>query len=368
MTLASAFGVAIAGLGSKFRHKVLVQIILTVALIVAIFGASFWVQGQAMDDEAAFLRKMADIGATLSVAMHKAYPLSAWFDDAINQGSILSFVLLLFVSVVFYGVFVGIVGRVYKKINTALMTHHADSNYQMGELKTSTMKMALVKKEARRFFSSTLYVTNMGVGLIIALIFSIACVAVGFDKVLSTMDINEVPGLQEGLIYAIPFAIAMFVNMSCTTAVSLSLEGKNLWVVESLPIERKTLLQSKMLFNLILVLPVSLICSVLFMIELKVSFIQMLLYFVVSVISVSLSTVWGSWINLHFPNYAWENEVEVIKQGLSSMLGIFSGMIGYLIMAVLAYFLSGIIAGEIVLLIMCILMGTAASVIYRHCK
>lgn len=368
MTIASAAGVVIAGIGSKFRHKVLVQTCLTVALIVAILGASFWVQGQATEDEAAFLRKVADIGVTLSNAMHKAYPLSSWFDDAINQGNFLSFVLLILVSVVFYGIFIGIVGRVYKKINTALMTYHAVSNYQIGELKTSTMMMALVKKEASRFFSSTLYLTNMGIGLIIALLFSIASVVVGFDKALSIMKINEVPGVQERLVYALPFAIAMFVNMSCTTAVSLSLEGKNLWVVESLPIERKKLLQSKMLFNLILVLPVSLICSVLFMIELKVSFVLILLYLAVSVTSVLLSTVWGSWINIHFPNFAWENEVEVIKQGLSSLLGIFSGLIGFLLMAVLAYFLSGIIAGEIVLLIMCILMGTAASVIYPHCK
>lgn len=364
MTIAAAVGAAIAGVGSRFRHKVLAQTVLTAVLIVAVFGVGFWMQGKAMEDEAAFLRKAADIGADLSAVMHKVYPLSAWFDKAVNQESFLPFILLVGISAAFYGIFVGIVGSVYKKIHTSLMTYHTDSNYQMGELKTSTMMRALVKKEARRFFSSTLYLTNMGVGLLLALFLSIASMVVGMESVLGSLNIAEVPGLQKGLVYAVPFAIAMLVNMSCTSAVSLSLEGKNLWVVESLPIERKTLLQSKMLFNLILILPVSLICSVLFMIELKVTFVQMVLYMAVSVTSVSLSTVWGSWINLHFPNYTWENEVEVIKQGMSSMLGVFSGLLVYLVMAMLAYFLSSVIAGEVVLLVLSILMGTAASVVY----
>ena len=158
----------------------------------------------------------------------------------------------------------------------------------------------------------------------------------------------------------------MIVNMSCTSTVSLSLEGKNLWIIQSLPISSKILFQSKMLFNMIVVLPFSLFCSIVFMIELKVSPILAILYILVSVVTVSFSTVLGMCVAIHFPKFEWENEIEVIKQSASSTIGVFSSMIGYLVLVVITYILSMVIPGEIVLFVLAAILGFVTFVLYGH--
>ena len=80
-----------------------------------------------------------------------------------------------------------------------------------------------------------------------------------------------------------------------------------------------------------------------------------LLYIVFAVASVTFSTVFGMFINICFPNYQWENEVVVVKQGMSSMIGIFSSIIIYLAMAAGTFYLSGILA-------------VLAAVLYGRCK
>lgn len=368
MTIAATAGLLIAGIGSGFRHKVLAQVILTVGLLIGIFGASFWAQDQAMRDEAAFVTMLTDLGATLSDTIHGIYPLSTWFDGAIAHGNVLDFFLFAGVSVGIYILFAIICGKCYRKINTALKSHHAAANYELGELKTSSVYMALVKKEAKRFTSSTVYMTNVGIGLLLALILAVASIFVGVDTILDGMELPNAGDIRPMIGMLAPFAVAMIVNMCNTTSVSLSLEGANLWVVQSLPITKKTLLQGKMLFNIMLVLPVSVVCNIIFAFVLKVNAGYAVCYLIFAVISVLFSTVLGMWINLHFPNFIWENEVQIVKQSASSMLGIFSGMIGYLVLGGVAFGLARILPGELVLLVISVALVLFAIPMYRRCK
>lgn len=365
MTIAAIAGMLIAGIGSGFRHKVFVQVVLTAALMLGIFAGSFWVQGEAMKDEAAFVLQLADLGGEISDVLHGIYPLAAWFDGAIAGGKVADFLLFAGVSIVTYMVFAFVCGKWYRKINTALKSHHAASNYKLGELKSSSVSMAIAKKEAKRFTSSTVYMTNTGMGLLLALLLAVSSIFVGVDKIIEGMEIPGIGNLKPLLEYLMPFALAVVVNMCNTTSVSLSLEGRSFWVVQSLPVTRKTLLKGKMLFNILLVLPVSLVCSVIFSFVLRVNGIVALEYLLFSVVSVLFSTIFGMWVNLHFPNFSWENEVEVVKQAVSSMLGIFGGILGYLALGTIAFLLLQVIKGELVLLIISAGLGLVTLLLYK---
>ncbi len=368
MTIAAILGTIIIGIGSGFKHKVLVQVVLTIAVVVGISAISFTVQKTAAQDEALFLAMFADLGMTISNMLHQIYPLSAWFDGAVNHHQIFSVGLLVIVSLAVYGMFTFICGKCYRKINSSLKSHHAVSNYKVGTLKRSSMMSALIWKECKRFTSSVPYMMNIGMGLILALLVSIISIFTGIDKVIATMNIGDMSVISPVLTNIMPFAIAMVVNMCNTTSVSLSLEGRNLWVVQSLPISRKTLLQGKMLFNIVLVLPVSLICNIIFIFQLHVNGLMALLYLVFAVTSVLFSTVWGCFINVHFPNFSWENEIQVIKQGMSSMIGIFSSMIFYILMAVGTIFLSHQVLGEVIVLGASLLTVLMTALVYKMIK
>ena len=371
MTIAAAVGMAILAIGAGFKHKAAVQLIATVILFLGIMFGSFWLNQNAMADEAMMLAMLTDMGAFISGIIHKVYPVSLWFDNGVVYGNAQHILLFIGFSVAVYAVFLGFCAKFYGKINSALKSHQASSNYKVGQLKKSSVLTALAYKEAKRFTSSSVYMLNMGMGLILALIASVASAFLGVDKLISNVDVvnaKDMAALLPVISNVVPFGIAMVVNMCNTCAVSLSLEGRNLWVVESLPISKRTLYKGKMLFNICMVLPVSIICSVIFIISLRVNVVKALLYIVFAVASVTFSTVFGMFINICFPNYQWENEVVVVKQGMSSMIGIFSSIIIYLAMAAGTFYLSGNLGGELSILMFSGILAVLAAVLYGRCK
>lgn len=365
MTIAAIIGAIIIGIGSGFKHKVLVQTILSIVLIVGVILAPIIISKTAAQDEAAFLAQLTELGKMISSSLHRVYPLSGWFDRAVNNHEILFALLIMAVSVVVYGAFAFVVSKYYLRINSALKSHYAASNYKMKALKIRTVRTALIYKEWKRFTSSALYMMNAGIGLIMAFILSVATAFIGVDKMIGNVDTLDINVIKPIIANVIPFVIATLVNMSNTSSMSLSLEGKNLWIVDSLPIGRKTLLQGKMLFNMVLALPVSIICNIIFMFMLNVNVWMGLLYIVFAVTSVLLSTALGCFVNVRFPKYNWVNEAEVIKQSASSAIGIFSSMILYILMTMGCVFLSKTFSGELIVLGFSVLTGLAAWVVYK---
>lgn len=159
--------------------------------------------------------------------------------------------------------------------------------------------------------------------------------------------------------------IAMLQCMSCTTCVSLSLEGKNLWILKSLPLERKTIYQGKILFNLLLTVPAGLVVSLIVAVRFPMDLGLRLLLFLVPAVYAAFTSVLGMYFNIKMPKYDWSSETAVVKQSASSMAGIFSGMLNGLIPLVLMLVLEGG-AAEIVAFALVILEGVLAYLLYRH--
>lgn len=65
----------------------------------------------------------------------------------------------------------------------------------------------------------------------------------------------DVPGL-------IPFRVGGVFCMMTAASVSVSMEGNRFWIVKTLPIPTKTILDAKILMNLLLMLPFYLISEV----------------------------------------------------------------------------------------------------------
>ena len=128
----------------------------------------------------------------------------------------------------------------------------------------------------------------------------------------------------------------------------------------------RIIMEGKMLFNIILVLPVSIVSSILFGIALRIPIGLLGLYFIFSFASVWFSTNLGAWVNLHFPNFDWDNEVEVIKQGMGSMIGIFSSMIIYLALGFSAFMLSKQLSGGLILLLASVILALLGVLLYRR--
>ena len=141
------------------------------------------------------------------------------------------------------------------------------------------------------------------------------CVGIlGFDRIVQVVT-NDAPFDHAILQPAIPFFVYFFIGMAATTAMSPSLEGRNYWIVQSLPIEKKTLYQGKMLFNMYLTVPAMAFATLCICISARVPAVDTVLYLLLGLALCAFSTAWGCVCGVKHIRLDWENEIEAIKQG-----------------------------------------------------
>jgi len=358
-TIAAVIGAIIVYIASHFKYTNAFTTVISLSFVVAllVLPIFFGSTGQQTLD----VKQISQMGEVISKQNKAIYPISSLFEKAVLKNDIGALVLFAALSIGWYLLFLFLLATKYKMINTAILTHSARSNYKMQELTTSGVLVALYKKELKRFFSSNVYVLNVGMGAIMALLMAIAVFVLKPSKL---NEIMEISNLDEILIKIIAFAFSAVLAMSCTTAVSLSLEGKNLWILKSLPVKTRTIMNSKILVNLTITLPVAIVFGILMNIKFHTDFITRIMFFITPIVYSFFVALWGMFINIKLPNFEWESETALIKQGMASMIGMLGGtLIGIIPVAVILFLDS--IAFQLVQVVMTVVFGMICGFLYK---
>lgn len=329
MLLASFVGFLIAKVSSGFKKKNIIQTVITLVFVLFCFSLQYIIDAIFKNNEPMEVaQKTADITGQIGTYYFPAI----WFSKAITMFSekpviALGFAVALVVLTVllFEAVFM-IVGKNYRQINSALKSHGAKRDFRLTGQKGRSVLRAIAYKEWKRFTGSTTYLVNGGMGFILIIILSVVVFFIGFDKLVFIIT-KGAPMPVEIVYPAIPFVVYFFVGMMSTTACSPSLEGKNYWIIQSLPLEKKTLYQGKMLFNLYLSVPSMCIGILCFSIAAGIELPLMILHLILGFACCLFSTTWGCVCGVKHMRLDWENEVEVIKQGMAVALYLFPNMI-----------------------------------------
>lgn len=322
MAIAILLSFIISAVSSRFRHTNAISIVLSFILMVALLGVCM--STGTINVGQMSIKQLAYLGKMFSQKMNQLYPLTGIIEKAASRYNIAALLVFIVISLACYLLFIEIVSIKYKAINTALTTHRTNSDYRLHDLKAATPFEALYRKELKRFFSSTIYVVNIGMGAVLSLAASIAFCVLGADKI---AQMTKIPGIKSTITNFMPFVISAMLASVCTTCVSLSLEGKNLWILKSSPVDTATIYRSKMAVNISIILPSALLSSLLINLSLKADLISAVWIFVTPLAYAGFTSVWGMFVNLKMPNFSWESEVTVIKQSMASMLGIIGGLI-----------------------------------------
>ncbi len=345
--VATLIGTLIAFIASKFKHSNLVNLIVSLIFFTAIIASSFMIKGDGQE--------LLNISKTLTSRINQIYPLAPFYAKALTHSDIYSFIVFVGVSLGAFMIYTYLFHKVFKRINTLMFTGGVKSNYKMGELKTSSPIKSLYMKEIKRYFSSTLYVMNTGFGIVLLTLGSIAMIFVDINKIFQTAETSG------AIADYIPIYVVFCIVMSCTTMVSISLEGKSFWILKSMPISPKTVFQSKLLLNFTIISP-ALIDALIIGVVFKMDFVQLLSMIFVTVACACFISLYGMFINLLLPNFNWTAEVTVIKQSAATMITIFSGM-GYA--AILFIFIAIIPSAALAYLSYGLFTTIVAAVLYK---
>ena len=329
MLAASFAGFLIAKVSAGRKKTNLVQTILTFAFVLFCFSLQYIIQ--AVFEKDAVEQTLESISETIDNAA-KIYLPAAWFAGAVKDLRISDMLLLIGISIVLFAVVFHIVGKNYRNINSALKSHASSRNYKMTEQKKRSVYNAIAFKEFKRLTATTTYMVNGAMGEILTVIVGVLALIIGFDKIVYIVT-KGAPFDHSVVTPAIPFIVYFMVGMVATTVCSPSLEGKNYWIVQSLPISKKTLYQGKMLFNMYLTVPFMVFGVICLSISAKVSLIETIMYLILGISLCAFSTAWGCVCGVKHIKLEWENEVEVIKQGTAVLVYLFPNM--FVVMALI---------------------------------
>ena len=331
--LGAAFlGFLIARISTGFKKTSLIQTVLTFAFVLIMFFLRFFLESVLENDQ---MENVLEKASEMTGKAAGIYRPALWFSNAVTKADPLGALLLTIVSLGLAAALFAVVGNSYRNINSALKSHAAAGKYRVKTMKMRSVLMAVAFKEFRRMTGSTTYMVNGAMGEVLAFILGLAALLIGFDRIAAVVT-GGAPVDSVMLQPAIPFIVYFLIGMVATTVCSPSLEGKNYWIVQSLPIEKKTLYQGKMLFNMFLTLPFMVFTTLCLCVSAKVPAVNTLLYLILGFALCAFSTAWGCVCGIRFMRLDWENEVEVIKQGRAVVIYMFPNMIAAMIMVVLA--------------------------------
>ena len=229
-----------------------------------------------------------------------------------------------------------VLGLRYKAILTGLNSRAMGKAYRLSRLGASGQFMALYKKEFARFFGTPIYLFNTGIGFMML-------IGAGVYAVFARRSIlafaAQVGGIQPLLPIGL-LAVAFVLGISNITCVSISLEGKQLWVLKEAPIPVGRLFRAKVAMSLTVAWPSPLVGlgCIAFAVQLPLG--QAAAVLALCLAFSLLVAIGGLCINLLLPKLDGVNDTLVVKQSASAFCGIFGGM-GLVGLGALAWVLFG---------------------------
>ncbi|MCR5530004.1 MAG: hypothetical protein K6F49_12390 [Saccharofermentans sp.] len=363
MLAATIAGTLIAGITSRSRNKTILRSAISMAFILFVLTARFFLEDKLREERIPIPEILASV-SEYTDRIGKHYPPVKWFSQGV-EGNILSCILLTFISLILFSAVFLVVGSRYGVLNSALKSHSSSKGYVMKSSGKRNVISAIVFKEFKRFTGSSVYLVNCGFGVVLAAVMGIAVAVTGFDALIGIVT-GDAP-VPSGVVYpSIPFIVYFCTGMMTTTTCSPSLEGKNYWIVQSLPIDRKMLYKGKLVFNMLLFAPVGMIVTMIMCISADVGIVGTIISTLLSLALVFFSSSWGLVCGIRFMKLDWESEIEVVKQGTSVLVYMLPNMFVNMGLIVLMAFLGIKIDHDIMLGIMLLIVSSLAFISYRR--
>ncbi len=333
---ATLIGAVVAAVSSRMKHTGLVTAVLSVLVVVAIMIGTSGLSGI---EENITIEMLTELSNVVSGILAKVYPPALWLGNAVTEGNVLLFAVYVAGSFVVLAVSMALISANFHKICRGLFGTTAKHNYEMQELKKTSVVMALCKREFKGYLATGAYVTNTIVGPILGTLFAGALLFIDMEEITSVIPIP----LNMNMLA--PFVFAAISCMMTTTSVSVSMEGKYWWIAKSLPLSTKEILDAKILMNLLIMLPFYVVSEILMLVALRPGLEEVFLILVAPVPVMVFSCVFGITMNLAFPVMEWDNEVTVVKQSMSALLGGIGGSLIAMVSVVVLLLLPETVAG-----------------------
>ena len=235
--------------------------------------------------------------------------------------------------------------------------------------RAATPRLALLKRELGHFASSPTWMLNCGFGLLLLPAAGIAALVMQDSLRATVAQIAlEAPGVESLIPVLLFAALATVVSVNAITCAAVSLEGKNLWVLQSLPVNPWEALQAKANMAALLNGAAVLFAAVAIGIALGLDAWAILLVAAACVLYAWLHAYFGLAIDLRNANLSWTDDSVPVKRSMSTLLSLLGGWAFCGLAALAGYFLCAPVGCAPVLIGLAVLAAAIAAVLRNWLK
>lgn len=319
LTLSCLLGWIVAKISQKLKRKSLIIVIVSLAVIGVYYFVYFKAQSIIQD----LLANAIVYGERIKGS---AYPV--YLFGCVGLGDIKASLIVTMVIVALFILMWLLLSRSFLQIATSTQKS-ARKEYRKMRSKQRGIDAALLRREFSHFASSPSYMLNCGLGTFLMPLFAIVLLWKG-GELFTMLDalFVETAGSVPLLICVVLCGLA---SMNFMTAPSISLEGKSLWLMQSLPVEPWKIFQAKIRMHLILTIFPQFLCIVCVAIVYPLQVMQLLMLLLFTSSYVVLMALFGLFLGVKMPTLTWTNEIMPIKQGAPVVITLFGGF-GYMLL------------------------------------
>ncbi len=233
-------------------------------------------------------------------------------------------------SLTFFGICAAIFSVSYNILSKTFLNtaggSHASSRRKALRLENHSTRspvFAIMGKELMRFMGTPIYITNAGIGILMTAAMTVA--AIIFQKDLrSALAEFGIPQGAEALL--VVSALGFLNSTIYISAPSVSLEGKSLWVMKSMPVSGKTVLQGKLSLHLMLSVPVIFPAALILSLVLGCGILSSLLCGLLCSLCCVFCGLLGMITGLKWAKFDYINDAYPVKQAVFVVVTMFGSM------------------------------------------
>jgi len=325
--------------------------------MVAFLGLYFSVYSQAGD----ILQTIAASGNLIAEALQTwVWPLYAMGTGCLGD----PLLMLAFIAItgLLFALVYWVLSVTFLRTATSSRSSRKKRKLDMSRTQVSSPLWAITVKELRKFLGCPVYLTNMGLGIILTAVLPV-CGLIFRSSVLEVLTLlDSTATITPLLICAV---LSFTVSTTCISTPSVSLEGKNIWILKSMPLTGKQILTGKLLLHIFLSIPITMLSGLILAIAYGCTAAGILLSALIPGLLALLNGLLGMWAGLQWAKLDYISEAYPCKQSVSVLVVMF-GMMGVPLVLGIGYvFLSQILSPTVFLALCAAILAAACWGLYR---
>ena len=325
IALGTLFGLLVTIIFDRFKYGNIISIVLYTIFLALIFIFSYKIGSVSNDEEIVNI-------IYKSISIFKYLNPSLYFIELSFFNHWIYYLLFILSNIILGFIALFIISYFFDKVRAFTNSSFQSKKYNINTLKTKGELKSLLQFEFKRYFSSKLYSINTISSGVAALV-----VVIGLITSLNSLNLQQDSKFLEYINYYAPFTsliICFMIGITTPASSAISIEGKNMWIIKSLPINYKNYYKAKIILSTSVLSLFTLVSSIILIIYLHPNILDSLFIIFIPIMYVFLVSCIGFRINLSFYKFNWLNEAEVVKNSKSVVISMLVSFLLVLLLAV----------------------------------